>query len=269
MSSPLITNLASVLLVGSLALGAEDAAKGRLEKSRRHQEWVEIKAPGERTVRAFVVYPEVEKRVTAMVVIHENQGLTDWVRGVADQLAEAGYVAIAPDLLSQMGPNHGGTESFPDKDAARKAIYALPDKQVTSDLDATVEYARSMNAANGHVAVAGFCWGGGQTFRFATHDRRIAAAFVFYGTAPSDPQAMAKIEAPVYGSYGGKDFRITGQVPKVAEAMKQAGKRFEPVVYDGAGHGFMRSGEDASGPEADRKAREQAWKRWKELLAKL
>ena len=87
-------------------LNAQDFAKKRLEASPRHQEWVQIKN-GARTVHAFVVYPETSKKVPAIIAIHENMGLTDWVRGLADQLAEAGYIAVAPDLLSGYGPNGG------------------------------------------------------------------------------------------------------------------------------------------------------------------
>ncbi len=247
---------------------AAPAAK-RLETSRRHQEWAEIKTPSGRTVCAFTVFPEVNRPVPTVVVIHENQGLTDWVRGVADQLAEAGYVAVAPDLLSQTGPEKGGTDSFGEGDGVRKAIYALPPDQVLADLDATVRYARDLSATSDVVAVAGFCWGGGQSFRYAAHNDRIAAAMVFYGAAPTEPESLGKIRVPVYGFYGGNDFRISGEVPKVTESMKKLGKRFEPVIYAGAGHGFMRSGEAPTGPEADRTVRDQAWIRWKEILGKL
>jgi protocatechuate 3,4-dioxygenase beta subunit len=124
-------------------------------------------------------------------------------------------------------------------------------------------------AGNKVVAVGGFCWGGGQTFNYATHNPNIAAAFVFYGSAPRDEADYKKIEAPVHGFYGGNDFRITGQVPDVEKRMNELGKKFEPVVYEGARHGFMRQGESPDASSADRKAREQAWERWKKLLAAL
>jgi carboxymethylenebutenolidase len=242
-----------------------DPAKERLEKSPRHHEWADIKAESGRTVRAFVVYPEVDRPAPAVVVIHENRGLTDFERSVADLLAEAGYVAVAPDLLSGTGPGGGNTDSFASGDAAREGIYKLTPEQVTADLDAVVKYARDLDATTDKVAVAGFCWGGGQCFRYATHNKDVAAAFVFYGVA-TEADAMKAIAAPVYGFYGGKDFRISGQVPEVEKAMKAAGKTYEPVIYDGAGHGFFRAGAAPNANADDRKAREEAWTRWKEKL---
>ncbi len=214
-------------------------------------------------MQGFVVYPETKEKVPAVVVIHENMGLTDWVRSVADQLAAAGYIAIAPDLLSGMAPNGGKTSDFPDASTAREAIYKLNPDSVTADLNAVTDYVRKLPAANGKVAVAGFCWGGSQSFRFATNRGDLAAAFVFYGTGPEN---VAGIKAPVYGFYGGNDERVNATLPKTTEAMKQVGKRYEPVIYEGAGHGFMRSGEDPAGNETSRKAREEAWQRWRALL---
>jgi carboxymethylenebutenolidase len=245
--------------------GAQDWARQMLEKSPRHQEWVEVKH-GDRVVHAFVVYPEVKNKATAVVVIHENMGLTDWVRSVADQLAGAGYLAIAPDLLSGMGPNGGKTSDFPNSDAAREAIYKLQPDGVTADLNAVADYVKKLPAANGKVAVAGFCWGGSQSFRFATNRADLAAAFVFYGTGPDE---VSSIRAPVYGFYGGNDARVDATIPKTAEQMKQAGKQYEPVTYEGAGHGFMRAGQDPGGNEANRKARDAGWQRLIGLLGSL
>jgi carboxymethylenebutenolidase len=224
---------------------------------------------GERTVQTFVVYPRTSGKATAVIVIHENKGLTDWARGVADQLAAAGYIALAPDLLSGSGPNGGKTSDFPTSDAARDAIYKLEPSQVTADLDAVADHAKKLPAANGKVAVSGFCWGGGQGFRFATHRKDLAAAFVFYGAFEHTKDDLSRIAAPVYGFYGGADERINATIPATTAAMKELGKSYDPVTYDGAGHGFMRQGEDPIGPEADRKARAAAWERWKALLAKL
>ena len=201
-----------------------------------------------------------------MVVIHENQGLTDWVRSVADQLAAKGYIAVAPDLLSGMAPGGGKTSDFPEGGAAREAIYKLQPEGVTADLNAVADYARKLPAASGKVAVAGFCWGGAQSFRFATSRADLAAAFVFYGTGPEE---VGAIRAPVYGFYGGNDARVNATIPKSQELMNAAGKRYEPVTYEGAGHGFMRAGEQPDAQEANQKAREDAWARWKALLKKL
>ncbi|MBX6315236.1 MAG: dienelactone hydrolase family protein, partial [Isosphaeraceae bacterium] len=121
----------------------------------------------------------------------------------------------------------------------------------------------------GTVTVAGFCWGGGQAFRFATNNQRLKAAFVFYGTGPDDKDALARITCPVYGFYGGNDARVNATIPKTEELMRAAGKRYEPVIYEGAGHGFMRAGEAPDATEANKKARAEAWARWLQLLKSL
>lgn len=256
-----------VCLFGGNAV-AQDPAVERLNESPRHHEWVAVEH-GDRTVQTFVVYPEVEDRAMAVLIIHENRGLIDWARGVADRIAEAGYIALAPDLLSGMGPDGGKTSDFSDTNAARDAIYALPAEQATADLQAVADYATKLPAANGKLAVAGFCWGGTQSFQFATDRPGLVGAFVFYGTAPTDPNELAKIECPVYGFYGGSDARVTSTTETTAGQMKEAGKTYEPVTYEGAGHAFMRSGEGADPENPNRKALDAAWKRWLDLLAKL
>jgi carboxymethylenebutenolidase len=263
------TLLALALILLSTSAFAQEWAKARLAASPRHREWVKVKS-GDRVVNAFVVYPEVKSKAPAVVVIHEIFGMTDWVQLLADEVAEAGYVAIAPDLLS------GVTLPAGDANAVGKAIRDLPPDQITADLNAVADYVAKLPAANGKVAVAGFCWGGTQSFRFATNRSSLSAAYVFYGTGPDDVSA---IKAPVYGFYAGNDARVGATVPKTQELMKAAGKKYDVVTYEGAGHGFMRAG-DAPPPAADadpkardayagnKKARDEAWKRWKELLGK-
>jgi carboxymethylenebutenolidase len=256
----------------------QDWARQALARSSRHQEWVNVKS-GDRTVSAFVVYPEVKTKATSVVVIHEIFGMSDWTQMLADELAAAGSIAIAPDLLSGMGPNGGGTSAFPDGNAVGKAIRDLPPDQITADLQAVADYVSKLPAANGKVAVAGFCWGGGQSFRFATNRPSLKAAFVFYGPGP-DADAIPRIKAPVYGFYAGDDARIGATLPKTEELMKAAKKSYEPMSYEGAGHGFMRAGDapppaDDSDPAAaaryaaNKKARDASWERWKKVLAKL
>lgn len=282
----------------------QDWAKQRLAKSSRHQEWVKVKN-GTREVNSFVVYPEVKTKATAVIVIHEIFGMSDWVQQLTDELAEAGYIAIAPDLLSGMGPNGGGTSSL-EGTAVRQAIGALPPAQIAADLNAVADYVSKLPGSNGKVAVAGYCWGGSQTFAFATNRPSLKAAFVFYGTAPGsnaqgqpfapNKEAMAKIGAPVYGFYAENDMRINATIQATTDAMKELGKKYDPITYAGAGHGFMRAGEpnapepkapEAKGDEAadkkaaddyqkalamakaNRKARDDAWVRWKAILAKL
>ena len=254
-----------LVIIGQAALAAEN----RLENSPRHLEWVKV-PQGDRQVSCFIAYPEVADKTHAVIVIHEIFGLTDWVRGVTDQLAEAGYIAIAPDLLSGMGPDGGGSESLGGGDGVRGAIRNLPPDQVTADLNAVAEYVTQLPAADGTVSVAGFCWGGGESFRLATNSEKLKAAFVFYGSAPTKANELERIRGPVYGFYGSNDARINATIPKTKEMMEAAGKMYEPVIYEGAGHGFMRQGEattDTSDP--NRKARDEAWERWKTILPQL
>ena len=239
---------------------AQDWAKERLNKSPRHGEWVDIKS-GDRTIKAFVVYPESKKKTPVVLVIHEIFGLTDWVRGLCDQLAENGVIAIAPDLLSG--------QTFSDIDGARKEISALSPQQIKADLDAASDYALKIPACNGTLSVCGFCWGGGVTFAYANDNSKLKAAYSFYGSAPDDPSKVANIPCPVYGFYAENDERVNATIPKAEDLMKKAGKKYEPVIYKGAGHGFMREGEMPDANEANKKARDDAWARWKTLLKQL
>jgi len=256
-----------ILLI--LALGqtvsAQDWAKEKLAKSPRHQEWVTVKHDG-RAVETFVVYPESKDKRPVVLIIHEIFGMSDWVQDLADQVAEAGYIAVAPDLLSGLGPNGGRSSSF-EQGKTNEAVSKLNPDQVTADLNAAADYGLKLPGSNGKLFVGGFCWGGGQTFRFATNRGDLAAAFVFYGPPP-EKDAMARIKAPVYGFFAGNDARIGAMIPDAITNMKAAGKTFEPVTYDGAGHGFMRAGEAPDANDANKKARADSWERWKSLLAK-
>ena len=257
----------SALLLFAVAAQAQDWARAKLDKSPRHQEWVTVKHDG-RDVSAFVVYPEVKNKAPVVVVIHEIFGMSDWVQTVADQFAADGYIAIAPDLLSGMGPNGGRTKDFASVSDVREAISKLPPDQITADLNAVADYGKKLPASNGKLAVVGFCWGGSQSFRFATNRADLKAAFVFYGTAPAE--GLDRIKAPVYGFYAGNDERVGATVPKSVEDMKKLGKKYEPVTYDGAGHGFMRAGEDPENKNpANTKARSEAWARLEKLLKKM
>jgi carboxymethylenebutenolidase len=188
---------------------------------------------------------------------------------MADDLAAAGYVVIAPDVLSGMGPNGGGTDSFASMDAVTKAVSGLDNAVVMADLDAAADYIKKVPAASGKLAVTGFCWGGGKSFAFATHRKDLSAAFVFYGPPPSDAD-MANINVPIFGFYAGNDARIDATIPATITAMKAANKTYEPVTYDGAGHGFMRAGVDPTNTvEGNKTAREQGFARMKAELAKI
>jgi carboxymethylenebutenolidase len=258
--------LAAVALFFTVQIAAgQDWAKEQLAKSPRHREWVTIKHDG-RSVDTFVAYPESKDKRPVVLVIHEIFGLSDWAQELADELAAAGYIAVAPDLLTGMASNGGRTKDF-STDAAMEAVSKLAPSQVTADLNAAADYGLKLPASNGKLFVVGFCWGGGQSFRFATTRADLSAAFVFYGPSPTK-EAMTTIKAPVYGFYAGNDARINAMLPDTIANMKAAGKAYEPVTYDGAGHGFMRAGEAPDASDANKKAREDSWKRWKELMAK-
>ena len=256
----------SLALAGTASVASpQDWAKEKLAKSPRHGEWVTVKHDG-RSVETFVVYPESKDKRPVVLVIHEIFGMSDWVQDLADQVAEAGYIAVAPDLLSGMGPNGGRSSSFPDGKTT-EAVGKLNPDQVTADLNAAADYGKKLPASNGKLFVVGFCWGGGQSWRFATNRPDLSAAFVFYGPPP-DKDAMARIKAPVYGFFAGNDARIGAMIPDATTNMKAAGKTFEPVTYDGAGHGFMRAGEAPDANDANKKARSESWDRWKTLMGK-
>src|SRR5438045_4082441 len=260
-----ITLISLLVLCTAQVTWAQDWAKAQLKKSSRHREWVTVKHDG-RSVETFVVYPESKSKTPVVLIIHEIFGMTDWVQDLADQVAAAGYIAVAPDLLSGMGPNGGRSSDFAEGKTMEAVSHLNPD-QVTADLNAAADYALKFPASNGKLFVGGFCWGGSQTFRFATNRGDLSAAFVFYGGPPA-ADAMARIKAPVYGFYAGNDARIGATLPDAIANMKAAGKAFEPVTYEGAGHGFMRAGEAPDASEPNRKARTEAWARWKSLLAK-
>ena len=254
--------LALLLLLPLAAPAAQDWARSRLDASPRHREYVTLHHNG-RAVQAFVVYPEVKQKVPAVVLIHEIFGLTDWAKEMADEIAAEGFIVIAPDLLSGHGPNGGGSSAFSSVDATTEAVSGLDPSEVNADLDAAADYAKKIPSSNGKLAVTGYCWGGGKSFAFATHRHDLSAAFVFYGPPPSD---LGAITAPVYGFYAGNDARITSTVPETKKSMEAAHKTYDTVVYDGAGHGFMRAGEAPDASPANKKAREEGFAR---LIAQL
>jgi len=236
---------------------AEDQAKAALNQSTRHGEYVDVKLPtGGTPIRTWVVYPERKDKAPVVIVIHEIFGLSDWIRSVADQLAREGYIAVAPDLISGLGPNGGGTDSVPTRDDVVKLVRALTPEAATARLNAVRDYAIHLPAANGQSATLGFCWGGGRSFAYAATQPGLNAAVVYYGTPP-ELADMAHVQAPVLGLYGGDDARVDATIPPTEAEMKKLGKSYEPHVYPGAGHGFLR----AQGERTNRKATQEAWPR--------
>ncbi|HVO98497.1 MAG TPA: dienelactone hydrolase family protein [Bryobacteraceae bacterium] len=245
-------------------VSAQDWARAKVDKSPRHREWVTVKY-GDRKVETFAAYPESSHNTPVIVVIHEIFGHSDWVEAVTDEFAAAGYIALSPDLLSGMAPNGGRTSDFPSGGVG-PAIQKLPPDQITADLNAVADYGLKLPSATKKLFVTGFCWGGGQAFRFATNRPDLASAMVFYGPPP-EKESLARIKAPVYGFYGGTDNRIGAMVPGTVADMKALGKFYEPVTYEGAGHGFMRAGEQPDPSPANAKGREEAWDRIKKIMS--
>jgi carboxymethylenebutenolidase len=245
--------------------GADSTPGSRLETTPRHDEWHTMQSAG-RPLHAYVVYPQVSRLSGVVIVIHENRGLTDWVRTVADQIAERGYIAVAPDLLSGDAPNGGRTSDFPTSDAAREAISKIPRERYLADLANVAALFRKIPAANGKLAVIGFCWGGSRTWDVANTVEGVSVAMPFYGTGPTADDGVTGIEAPVYGFYGGDDARVNATIDTTKALMEKHRKLFEPVIYPGAGHAYMRLGEEAGASDANRTAMTQSWTRVEKLL---
>ncbi len=232
-----------------------DNAKAALDKSPRHGEWVDVAMPDGKKLQSWVVYPESSAKAGVVIVIHEIFGLSDWVRGVADALAAQGFIAIAPDMLSGMGPGGGGTASLGD--SVGPTIRTLTPEAVAARLDAVRTYALAIPAANGKVGTVGFCWGGAASFNYAAAQPKLDAAVVYYGTSPAEAAAYPKISAPVLGHYGSDDARVNATIPLAEAEMKKAGKSYAAKIYEGAGHGFLRQLTGRDG--ANQKAADQAW----------
>ncbi len=243
------------LLIGAAAMQSFTGPGESLEVPRdritTHGEWVSIKR-GRDSVRAYVAYPERKTKAPAVIVIHEIFGLTDWEPKVADRLAKEGFIAILPDLLSS---KYGITPADPD--SGRKLVAQLEPDRVTADLNAVYAYVNGLpSVAKEQIGTIGFCWGGGQSFRYATNNPKLRAAVVAYGPAP-DTADLKKIQAPVLGIYGENDERINASLPMVTAEMQSAGKTFTSEVYPGTGHGFLKPGRQGSdGPQV-----EKAWAR--------
>ena len=263
--------LASALLVQSKTTPAvpaaaspdippsENTAKAALEKSPRHGEYVDVKQPGGGVpIRTWISYPERKDKAGIVIVIQEVFGLSDWLRSVADQLAKDGFIAVAPDMVSGLGPNGGGTDSVASRDDVVKLVRGISPEEATRRLNAVREWALTIPAGNGKIAMVGFCWGGARSFAYAAAQPTLAGAVVYYGTSPANEE-LAFIRAPVLGFYGGDDARVDATVPPAEAEMKRLGKSFETHTYDGAGHGFLRDQEGRAG--ANLKASQDAWPR--------
>lgn len=245
--------------------GNEQSADA-LKKSKQKGEWVNIAYAGGPAIKSWVAYPAKADKAPVVIVIMEIFGLQDWIRAVADQLAEDGYIAIAPDLLSGMGPGGGGTAEIGGPDEARKVIGGLTPAEAANRLKAVRAHALKMPQASGRTATVGYCWGGARSFEFAVAEPGLNAAIVFYGTSPANAADYAKISAPVLGLYGADDARVNATIEPARAEMTRLGKVYETEIYDGAGHGFLRAQQDRGG--ANYRASEKAWPRVLAFLQK-
>ena len=256
-SAPPVRAAAAVPAAAETLPPSEETAKARLERSPRHGEYVDIALPsGGTPIRTWVVYPERKDKAGIVLVIHEVYGLSDWLRGVADQLAQEGFIAVAPDLISGLGPGGGGTDSVSSRDDVVKLVRMLTPADANARLDSVRAWAANLPSSNGRTATLGFCWGGARSFAYAAADLTLAAAVVYYGASP-EAADLAKIGAPVLGHYGGDDARVNATIPPAEAEMKRLSKRYEPHIYEGAGHGFLRAQSDREG--ANLRATEQSW----------
>jgi carboxymethylenebutenolidase len=208
-------------------------------------------------VRAWVVYPERRDRAPVVLVVHEIFGLTNWVRGVADQLAADGFIAIAPDLLwGKHIPN--GPDGDPVRDSATAAIRTLDQTAVQRRLDASARYGMALPAALPRYGIVGFCWGGGISFAHAAHAPGLGASVVYYGVAPPTA-SLANVRAPVLGLYGENDARVDATIAPADSALHALGRTYEHQIFTGAGHGFLRQQDGQNG--ANLAAAQAAWPR--------
>jgi len=236
---------------------SEETAKAALETSPRHGEFVDVpRASGQTPIRTWVVYPERKDKAGVVLLIHEIFGLSDWIRGVADQLAREGFIAVAPDLLSGMGPGGGGTDSVASRDELVKLVRALTPEETQTRLDAVRDYATRLPAANGRFGTIGFCWGGTRSFAYAATRPAPAATIVYYGSSP-DSATLMNVRAPVLGLYGGDDARVNATIDAARAALAKPPRSYEPHIFPGAGHGFLRQQSGREG--ANLRATGQAW----------
>lgn len=245
----------------ALPPGTDAHVARALDESSRHGEWVDIALADGGKLNSWVVYPERQDKAGVVLVIHDIRGMGDWIRAVADQLAQDGFVAIAPDFLSGKGPDGGGTASLGRE--VGQTIRQLSEAEVVARLDAAKAYGEKLPASNGKTAVLGYCWGGTQSFTYALAQPKLDGAVVFYGSVPGatadsvPEERIAAVEAPVLGLYGGNDARINATLPPTIAAMMRHGKTYEFHTFEGAGHGFTRRQDGAGG--ANLTAVQHAW----------
>jgi len=213
-------------------------------------------------VGAYLTRPKGDVARPAVVVIHGRDGINDQIRDVARKLAKAGYVALAPDLLSRQGR----TSSIVESEAASATDRREDDETIIKKLNAGMNYLKGQSFVGANkIGVIGFCWGGGKALLLTTRNKDLAASVIYYGSNPQNLDDVKNIQAPVLGQYGGDDQRITSAVPQLEAAMKKYGKSFAYKIYPGAPHSFNN---DTSRQSYREEAANEAWTRTLEFFKK-
>jgi carboxymethylenebutenolidase len=202
-------------------------------------------------MNAYIARPSREKKYGAVMVIHENRGLNAHIEDVARRVAQAGFLAIAPDALSPLG----GTP--PDTDQARELFSKLDTAQNLQNFIRGFNYVKSRRDASGATGCVGFCWGGAMANNLAVHVPDLNAAVAFYGGQPRASD-VPKIKAAVQLHYGGLDERINAGIPAYENALKENNIRYELYMYEGVNHAFHN---DTSAARYNEAAARLAWSR--------
>lgn len=217
-------------------------------------ETVTFPSEGGAQVKGYLARPSGPGPHPAVIVIHENRGLTPHQQDLARRYASAGFVALAVDLLSRQG----GTDQFASTQEATAAIGRVTDEQATADLNAAVTYLKGHDAVKGQkIGVTGHCWGGARTILLALRNPDIAAAVPYYGSSPQNLDEVSNLKGALLGIYAGNDQRINAGVPPFEEKLKAAGKTYEIKTYDGANHAFFND----TGASFKVDAAQDAWAR--------
>ena len=212
-------------------------SKSTLANSKLRKEFVDIPL-GNVKLHTWVEYPEGNGKAPIVIVMQHGLGLDEWVRALADQLAVQGFIAIAPDLFSGIGPNGGNFDSFLGTDEIMRTASKITQDEGIRRYKAAYEWGMKLPRASGKSATIGFCAGGGYSFRFAGEVPEVNAAVSFYGGTPSE-EIMGRIKAPVLAFYGEDDARVTAPAEPTAATMKKLGKSFEFHIYPHATHAFL------------------------------
>jgi carboxymethylenebutenolidase len=238
------------------------AAAATVSPEDENLEIEDVSWPGDgATVRGYLARPKGKRKRGAVVVIHENRGLTPHIKDVTRRVAQAGYLALGVDALSVVG----GTPA--DEDEGRKLIGQLDPRKNLNNYLAALAYLRGRTDCNGRTGAVGFCWGGGLVNQLAVHAPGLDAGVAYYGAQPK-AEDVPKIKAALLLHYGGLDQRINAGIPAYEAALKAAGTKYELYVYEGANHAFNNDTSPARyNAEAARLAWERTLKLFKEKLS--